>query len=192
MDEQLKSKLKEVKAKIVANSKDVHFAESLIGELIGLQKQADIEPVELIVPCADVEHSRQIDNITELVKTPKGYLYKHGNLSYVWVPFGLNTLYKTINELDEILDKDERTKEEEITVSMINRMLQWHAVAFFDAETLIDSAKASNEILNAAIKRYENMVTPKESQEDIKANTEFVEYSKAIEDIANETIPPVD
>ena len=191
-EKQLQERLKEVKAKIKANSKDAHFAEALIDELVGLQKQADIETVELIVPCAEVEHTYQIDDVTTLVKTAKGYLYKHGNLTYIWVPFGLNALWQTMNEFDGFLAKEERTEEEDIMISMVNRMLQWHTVALTDAESLIDSAQASVKILNAAIKRYEDRVNPKETQEDIKANTEFAEASKAVEDIANEPIPDID
>lgn len=191
-EQQLQEKLKEVKAKIKANSKDAHFAEALIDELVGLQKQADIEPVELIVPCAEVEQTYRIDDVTTLVKTPKGYLYKHGNLTYIWIPFGLNTLWQRINEFSEYLVKEERTEEEDIMISMVNRMLQWHTVAFLDPDSLIDSANASVNILNAAIKRYEDRVNSKETQEDIKKNTEFAEASKAIEDIANEPIPNVD
>lgn len=191
-EQQLREKLKEVKAKIKANSKDAHFAEALIDELVGLQKQADIEPVELIVPTSEVEHTYQIDDVTTLTKTPKGYLYKHGNLTYIWIPFGLNTLWQTMSDLDELLGKEERTEEEDIMISMVNRMLQWHTVAFTDAESLIDSANASVNILNAAMKRYEDRVNPKETKEDIKANTEFAEASKAVESIANEPIPNVD
>lgn len=191
-EKQLQEKLKEVKAKIKANSKDAHFAEALIEELVGLQKQADIEPVELIVPCAEVEQTYQIDDVTTLIKTPMGYLYKHGNLTYIWIPFGLNTLWQTMNELAELLGKSERTEEEDIMISMVNRMLQWHTVAFTDAESLIDSAQASVKILNDAIKRYEDKINPKETQEDIKANTEFAEASKAVENIANEPIPNTD
>lgn len=191
-EKQLQERLKEVKAKIKANSKDAHFAEALIEELVGLQKQADIEPVELIVPCAEVEHTYQIDDVTTLVKTAKGYLYKHGSLTYIWIPFGLNTLWQTMNEFEDLLAKEERTKEEDIMISMVNRMLQWHTVAFADAESLIDSAQTSVNILNAAIRRYEDRVNPKEAQEDIKANTEFAEASKAVEDIANEPIPDID
>lgn len=192
MEEQLSQKLKEAKAKIKANAKDVHFAEALIDELVGLQKQADIEPVELIVPCADVERTYQIDDITTLAKTPKGYLYKHGNLTYIWVPFGMNTLWQTMNELAELLGKEERTEEEDIMISIANRMLQWHTVAFTDAESLIDSAQASVKILNDAIKRYEDRIKPKETQDDIKANTEFAEASQALEKLANEPIPDID
>lgn len=191
-EKQLQEKLKEVKAKIKANSKDAHFAEALIDELVGLQKQADIEPVELIVPCAEVEKTYQIDDVTTLVKTAKGYLYKHGSLTYIWIPFGLNTLWQTMNEFEDLLAKEERTEEEDIMISMVNRMLQWHTVAFTDAESLIDSAQASVKILKAAKKRYEDRVNPKETQEDIKANTEFAEASKAVEDIANEPIPDID
>lgn len=191
-EQQLQEKLKEVKAKIKANSKDAHFAEALTDELVGLQKQADIEPVELIVPCAEVEQTYRIDDVTTLAKTPKGYLYKHGNLTYIWVPFGLNTLWQTMNEFEDLLAKEERTEEEGIMISMVNRMLQWHTVAFTDAESLIDSANASVNILNAAIKRYEDRVNPKETQEDIKANAAFADASKAIGDIANEPIPDID
>ena len=180
MDAQLQQKLKEVKAKIKTNSKDAHFADALIDELVGLQKQADVEPVELIVPCAEVEHAYQIDDVTTLVKTPKGYLYKHGGLSYIWVPFGLNTLWQTMNELDEILGKEERTEEENTTISMINRMLQWHTVAFYDAETLIDSANASVKILNDTLARYKERVSTKETEVDIKSNVEFSNASDAI------------
>ena len=186
MDAQLQQKLKEVKAKIKTNSKDAHFAEALIDELVGLQKQADIEPVELIVPSAEVEHTHQIDDVTTLVKTAKGYLYKHGKLSYVWVPFGLNTLWKTLNELDEILAKDERTEEEGVVVSMINRMMQWHTVAFYDAEALIDSAHASVKILNDAIERYKQDVTAKETEGDIKANADFDSATKAVDELTKE------
>lgn len=192
MEEQLSQKLKEAKAKIKANAKDTHFAEALIEELVGLQKQADIEPVELIVPCAEVEQTYQIDDITTLAKTPKGYLYKHGNLTYIWVPFGMNTLWQTMNELAELLGKEERTEEEDIMISIANRMLQWHTVAFTDAESLIDSAQASVKILNDAIKRYEDRIKPKETQDDIKANTEFAEASQALEKLANEPIPDID
>ncbi len=183
MEEQLQQKLKEVKAKIKTNSKDAHFADALIDELVGLQKQADVEPVELIVPCAEVEHAYQIDDVTTLVKTPKGYLYKHGGLSYIWVPFGLNTLWQTMNELDEILGKEERTEEENTTISMINRMLQWHTVAFYDAETLIDSANASVKILNDTLARYKERISTKETEEDIKSNVEFNNASDAIDSL---------
>lgn len=191
-EQQLQEKLKKVKAKIKANSKDAHFAEVLIDELVGLQKQADIEPVEFIIPYDEVEHTYQIDDVTSLVKTIRGYFYKHGNLTAIWVPFGLNTLWQTMNDLDEMLGKKERTEEEDITISMVNRMLQWHTVAFTDAESLIDSAQASVLILNDAIKRYEDRVNPKEAQEDIKANTEFAEASNAVEKLASEPIPDID
>lgn len=184
MDAQLQQKLKEVKAKIKTNSKDAHFADALIDELVGLQKQADVEPVELIVPCAEVEHAYQIDDVTTLVKTPKGYLYKHGGLSYIWVPFGLNTLWQTMNELDEILGKEERTEEENTTISMINRMLQWHTVAFYDAETLIDSANASVKILNDTLARYKERISTKETEGDIKSNVEFSNASDAIDSLS--------
>ena len=191
-EQQLQEKLKEAKAKIKANSKDAHSADALIEELVSLQKQADIEPVELIIPTAEVEHTRHIDDVTTLVKTVRGFLYKHGNTSYVWVPFGLNTLYSTMCEVDELLGKEKLTDEEGIIISMFNRMLQWHTIAFYDAETLIDSAKTSVKILADAVTRYESRIDPKENEEDIKANTGFENASKAVYEVANAPIPDID
>lgn len=189
MDEQLNQKLKEAKAKIIANSKDAHFANALIDELIGLQKQADIEPVELIVPCAEVEHKYQIDDVTTLTKTAHGYLYKHGELTYIFVPFGMNSLFRTMTEFDELLSRESRTEEEDITVSMINRMLQWHTVAFVDAESLIDSATASVKIINGIIARNRVDEAAPETEADVKANVEFKQAGNALEEIANTPIP---
>lgn len=191
-EQQLQEKLKEAKAKIKANSKDAHYADTLIEELVSLQKQADIEPVELIVPTAEVEHTRRIDEVTTLIKTVRGFLYKHGNTSYLWIPFGLNSLYSTLCEVDELLGKEERTEEEGVMISAVNRMLQWHTVAFYDAETLIDSANASIKILADAITRHKRRIGPKETEEDIKANTEFENVSKAVDKAVNAEIPNID
>lgn len=192
MEKQLQEKLKEAKAKIVANSKDAHFANALIDELVGLQKQADIEPVELIVPCAEVEHKHQIDDVTVLIKTVRGYLYKHGETTCIYVPFGLNRLYETMVEFDELLSKPERTDDEDLVISMIQRMLQWHTVAFYDAESLVDSATASATILNGIIERHSLSESTSETEEDIKANTEFEQERKAVEELVNAPVPDID
>lgn len=192
MDEQLTAKIKEVKAKIKSNSKDAHFADTLIDELVGLQKQADIEPVELIVPCAEVEHVRQIDDVTSLIKTIRGYLYKHGVLTYIWVPFGLNTLYSTMSDFDELLGKEERTEDDEVQISAVNRMLQWHTVAFLDAESLLDSAKASVEILNNAVLRFQSNTKAQLTADDIEMDTLAATAGAALTEIADLPTPATD
>lgn len=191
-EQQLQEKLKEVKAKIKANSKDAHFAEALIDELVGLQKQADIEPVELIVPCAEVEKTYQIDDVTTLVKTAKGYLYKYGNTFYTYIPFGLNEFFNSFVGYEEMLSKESLSDDEQLTVQALNRAMQWPVTATLDEVTFWDSANASLKIMLEAHKRWQDKINPKETQEDIKANTEFAEASKAVEDIANEPIPDID
>lgn len=180
-EQQLQEKLKEVKAKIKANSKDAHFADALIDELVGLQKQADVEPVELIVPLREVIHTRQIDDVTSLSKTVHGYLYKHGNVSATWIPFGMNTLYNAVAEIDEILEKEDRTDDEQTTVLMVNRMLQWHTVAFLDAETLVDSAMAAMKIVKDASARYNITDNKPETEDDVEANTLYRDASEALD-----------
>lgn len=191
MDAQLQEKLKEAKTKIIANSKDAHFATALIDELVGLQKQADVEPVELIVPCAEVEHTHKIDNVTSLIKTIRGYLYKHGETSYIYVPFGLNRLYNTMVEFDELLGKKERSEDEDLTISMIQRMLQWHTVAFYDAESLIESATASVKILNGVIDRNKIADYVPETESDIKENVEFEQQGETIANLVSAPVPDI-
>lgn len=192
MDAQLQEKLKAAKAKIISNSKDAHFASALIDELIGLQKQADVEAVELIVPCSEVEHIRQIDDVTVLIKTLRGYLYKHGQMSYVYVPYGENSLYEAMVEFDELLGKSDRNDDENLTIAMIVRMLEWHTVAFYDAEALIGSATAANDIIKGIVDRATAMISEMESEADIKENAEFEKSRKAIEELIHTPIPDLD
>lgn len=189
---QLQEKLKAAKAKIIANSKDAHFAESLISELIGLQKQADVEAVELIVPCAEVERKHRIDDVTSLAKATRGYLYKHGETSYVYVPFGSNTLFSAMEQFDELLSKPSRTEEEDLLIVMIQRMLQWHTVAFCDEESLIESATAAVKILEGVVERYNISVSIPETETDIKANAEFEQERKAVDELTNAPIPDIE
>lgn len=192
MEKQLQEKLKEIKVKIKANSKDVHFAETLIEEFVSLQKQADVEAVELIVPCSEVEHKHQIDDVTSLIKTVHGYLYKHGELSYVYVPFGFNKLYDAMAELDDLLSQETRTEDEDTIISMMQRMLQWHTVAFADTEALIDSATATVKILGDVIKRNLPSETVQETESDIMANAEFLQENKVFEELVNTPIPKIE
>lgn len=183
MEEQLQAKRKEIIAKLKANSKDAHFAESLIEQLIDLQKQLDIEPAELIVPLSEVKQTWNIDEVTTLVKTVRGYLYKHGNISAVWVPLGMNTLYASMQELGDLLDKPSRTEEEDCVITMINNMLMWHTVAFMDDQTLLESATASVKILDGVMNRIQNKVNINETEEDIKRNVEFENIQKLTDDL---------
>ncbi len=192
MEQQLQEKLKEVKAKIVANSKDSHFAKALIDEFVGLQKQADIEPVELIVPCADVEQTYQIDDVTTLVKTPKGYLYKYGNTFYTYIPFGLNEFFYSFVGYEKMLSKESLSDDEQLTVQALNRAMQWPVTATLDEVTFWDTANASLKIMLEAHKRWSDKINPKETQEDIKANTEFEQNEKALDELVNAPIPDID
>ena len=66
--------------------------------------------------------------------------------------------------------------------------MQWHTVAFYDAETLIDSANASVKILNDAITRYKKNIGTKETEGDIKANAVFDNATNAIDELTKEKI----
>lgn len=52
--EDLKKKLEEVKAKIKANSKDAHFADSLISDLLSLKGQICVEPTAIRIDESDI------------------------------------------------------------------------------------------------------------------------------------------
>lgn len=196
MEEQLKSKLKECKAKIVANSKDAHFANALIDELIGLQKQADIEPTEIHIALSDVEKSYDFDSV-KLSKTKTGkYIFEAKGGMWTIVDMRMQSLYGACEHICEYLDSPSEDKEtDELEQSLRDAMMyafQTPILCSLDQRMLYDLMAKMLETFNA----YATELMPKEpateTEADIKANIEFEQERKAVEELVNAPIPEID
>lgn len=188
--EQLKERLNDVKKKIKANSKDAHFAETLIDELLSLKGQLGIEPTLVHIPLNDV------------VKTLKGKTFemsltKHGDAIYhVYggytiiadgnrMPALAQTIgsYVTHQELVNELDE----KEQELYVldlSATTHVLNIPMLAFGDQDLKYDLATIMIKWLRESYAKALGMPLQEETREQDVA---FEKAAVALDEINNQT-----
>ena len=114
--EDLKKRLEETKAKLKANSKDPHFADALICDLLSLKGQLGHEPTMVHIPLSDVVEELKGDTF-EMAVTKKGDAIYHvyGGYTIIADPrlIGLNSTIRNYiassNKTNEGLDEDEQT-----------------------------------------------------------------------------------
>lgn len=196
MEEQLQSKLKEAKAKIVANSKDAHFAKSLIDELVGLQKQADIEPTEIHIALSDVEKSYDFDAV-KLTKTKVGkFIFEAKGGMWTIVDMRMQALYGALQHICDYLDNPTTDKDadalEQTFRDATMYAFQTPILCSLDQRMLYDVIAKMLE----SFREYSEELMPKqatpETEDDIKANIELENQSKAFLDMANAPIPDIE
>lgn len=195
-EQQLQEKLKEVKAKIKANSKDAHFADALISELVSLQKQADIEPTEIFIPVADVEKSHDFGP-AKLSKVKGGkYIFEAKGGMWTIVDIRMQSLYGVCEHIFENYENPNEDKEiQEMEESLRNAMIysfQTPILCSLDQQMLFEvMAQAIKSFNEYAVRIMPQTATP-ETEEDVKKNIEFDSVQKAIEAAVNAPIPDVD
>ena len=189
--DELSKSLKEVKAQIKANSKDAHFAETLVDKLLAIKSEMSVEPIELNV-------GKRIDGwkgeTFEIVKTDRGCLYhEYGGYS-IFVTFDNNTaLYRTLCDyvdnrmVYETLD-DEEKERYELTLQAVAYCLSVPKFCFTDAEFTFDLASMVVKFLR---EQYEKYIDEPLQDETVKEDKEFEQAVKAVEnikDIAKEVV----
>lgn len=180
---ELSKSLKEVKAQIKANSKDAHFAETLVDKLLAIKSEMSIEPIELNV-------GKRIDGwkgeTFEIVKTDRGCLYhEYGGYS-IFVTFDNNTaLYRTLcdyvdnRRVYETLDEEEKERYE-LTLQAVAYCLSVPKFCFTDAEFTFDLASMVVKFLR---EQYEKYIDEPLQEETVKEDKEFEQAVKAVENI---------
>lgn len=181
--DELSKSLKEVKAQIKANSKDAHFAESLVDKLLAIKSEMSVEPIELNV-------GKRIDGwkgeTFEIVKTDRGCLYhEYGGYS-IFVTFDNNTaLYRTLcdyvdnRRVYETLEEEEKERYE-LTLQAVAYCLSVPKFCFTDAEFTFDLASMVVKFLR---EQYEKYIDEPLQEETIKEDKEFEQAVKAVENI---------
>ena len=181
--DELSKSLKEVKAQIKANSKDAHFAETLVDKLLAIKSEMSVEPIELNV-------GKRIDGwkgeTFEIVKTDRGCLYhEYGGYS-IFVTFDNNTaLYRTLCDyvdnriVYETLD-DEEKERYELTLQAVAYCLSVPKFCFTDAEFTFDLASMVVKFLR---EQYEKYIDEPLQEETVKEDKEFEQAVKAVENI---------
>ena len=185
----MKSKLTELKAKIKTNSKDAHFADALIEELLSVKGQIDVEPTLAYVPINDIVDKLEGDTFTMAVLKNGDAVY-HLKGGYTIVAdgarmYGLAQTIKNHIEDSKTYDtlSDEQREMYDIDSSATTYILNCPTFAFSDQTMKYDIATTIIKRLNAM---YETALNADLQAEDKVADAAFENAAIALENIKSE------
>lgn len=168
------SKLEEVKSQIKANSKDAHFAEALIEELLSLKGQKDHQPMYLCVPEKEVVKTYDFGAFS--ISNCKGGILFHakGGLDTYVTP-RMRALYDHLALLVSMKEEYAELSEESLKAyntlfATITTLLMTPIMAPITAKGLVDTSNAVVEIFDREAKILANQPL---MEEDYHANAEF-------------------
>lgn len=184
--ELLKSKLNELKTKIKTNSKDAHFAETLLDELLSIKGQIDVEPTLVHVPLADVD--RELDGETfKMAVLKNGDAVYHVRGGYTLIADGsrMFALAQTIKDYVDSKDllgelSDEEREMYELDMSASTYILNLPMYAFTDQEFKYDIATMCIKWLRES---YDKALEEPLQEEDKELDDSFEDAAIALEDI---------
>lgn len=195
MEKELTKKIEEAKekakAKIVANSKDAAYAKKLINALVSLQKQSDVEAVELVVPTAEVIEERNLGAL-RLVKTHSGFLFEVKGGMFTFVHLRLTGVYDALSALFDLLEKEDTTEDENAFISAFMYVLQAPLMCSLNQGILYSVGAELLKQFN--IFSQELLETPlqPETTEEVKKNIEFENANDFAEQLTKSEIPSVE
>lgn len=184
--ELLKSKLNELKTKIKTNSKDAHFAETLLDELLSIKGQIDVEPTLVHVPLADVD--RELDGETfKMAVLKNGDAVYHVRGGYTLIADGsrMFALAQTIKDYVDSKDllgelTDEEREMYELDMSASTYILNLPMYAFTDQDFKYDIATMCIKWLRES---YDKALEEPLQEEDKELDDSFEDAAIALEDI---------
>lgn len=192
--QKIEDKIADLKKQIIANSKDAEWTKKMLVNLTSLQKQADVEAVELIVPVKEVKQTINFDAYT-LKKTPRGILFTAKGGLYTFVESRMQAVYEMLDRVFYIHDNPAEDEETQNLYSAytdaVAYCMQSPIFCSLGEKTLYETATTLLRCFNEHCEEnYEKAELYEETEEDVKANTEFEQAQTAIETIANAPLPP--
>lgn len=178
----LKERLDELVRQIKLNSKDAHFADKLIGDLLSVKGQMGIEPIAL-------DCGKEVDEwrgeTFRITLTDKGVLYhEYGGYS-VFVTPNNAALYDVLSDL--VVNKEEYAELEgesrenfESLLTIIAYNVSLPRVSFLDKDYPQEIALKTMEFLR---KMYDDLMSKELQDETPTEDAEFKEATLAIEDL---------
>lgn len=185
---ELKAQLEEVKAKIKTNSKDAHFADALISELLSLKGQIDIEPTIVHILTSDIVDQLE-GNTFSMIETKQGdAIYKvKGGYTIIADGARMSSLADTIKhyirhhkEMDNM--EGEELELAKLELEAVAHVLNTPMFAFSD----IDLAyKIATDVVKWMSSTYEELVNKDLQPEDREADAIYEDGMRAADDLVN-------
>lgn len=184
---ELKSQLNEVKAKIKANSKDAHFAESLISDLLSIKGQMMIEPTRVHIEENDVEETFRGETF-EMYRTKKGEAVFHtfGGLTVIADPrlISLNGTISSIIDATREGAMDNLTDEEReqfiLDVSATAHLLNLPAFVFSNLDFKYEMARRTVGFIRDTYEQSMNAPLQDETPDEDRVFEDGVKASEAL------------
>lgn len=176
----LKERLDELVRQIKLNSKDAHFADKLISDLLSVKGQMGIEPIAL-------DCGKEVDEwrgeTFRITLTDKGVLYhEYGGYSVFVTPNNV-ALYDVLSDL--VVNKEEYAELEgesrenfESLLTIIAYNVSLPRVSFLDKDYPQEIALKTMEFLR---KMYDDLMSKELQDETPTADAEFKEATLALE-----------
>lgn len=185
---EIKAKIDEVKAQIKANSKDAHFAEKLIGDLLSLKGQYEHQPTMVYVAMDDIVDTIEGDTFT-LYKLNDGRVGFHLKSGYdVVVSPRIEALNGNLKwYIDNKKTIDESSEEEQELYKLDFECTQ-HILTMplFTATDYDLKYKVSTLFIETLLKAQETLENSETLVDDLAKNILFEDATLAIEDIRAE------
>lgn len=169
----LKQKLEETKAKIKSNSKDAHFADSLISDLLSIKGQLEHEPTLVHITEASI-----IDRFDgahfEMCMTKDGTAVYRTRGGYTIVAdYGLSSLNKTISNFIALSKNEVKLSDDEMEAVLLDLDANAHVLnipmlAFSDLDFKFELAKMVVNFLRDTYDKAMNATLQDETPEENK------------------------
>lgn len=117
-------RIKTLKEQIISNGKDARWTKNMLSELLSLQKQKDVVPVELCVPVQEVRDLADGDSF-KVTKTVRGYLFqtRGGELS-TFVDSKYQSVCSMLDTLMGLINKSDKEEYEQAYLDCISYVMQ--------------------------------------------------------------------
>lgn len=181
---ELLEKLEDLRKKICVNSKDAHFAEKMIDEMLSIKGQLSIRPTELNVGKKLEEWGSETFSIT---KTDRGVLYNEYSHFAIFVDpqYSLYSLLSDIvDSKEEVEAYDAEAKEQyELEISAIAYCLSIPKLIASDAEFMF---KVATMVINYLQEKQEEILNAELQDETPVENAEFEQVAIAMSELQKE------
>lgn len=171
----MKQKLEETKAKLKANSKDAHFADTLISDLLSLKGQIEHEPTLVHVALDDIQKEFKGDTYEMgITKDGQAIYHVYGGYTIVVDPRMIG-LHEELCRFLNLEDNTEEYTEEERDLILTDREVSaWVLSAPMYAFSSIDlKYKIATDIVEWLNAQTQEMLNAELQPEDASKNAEF-------------------
>ena len=186
---EIKAKIDDIKAQIKANSKDAHFAEKLIGDLLSLKGQYEHQPTMVNVAMDDIIGTLEGNTFT-IYKTKSGDTGFHLKAGYdIVVRPTVESLNKSLasfvdyqKDIEKLSEEEQEYYKSDLLATQFCLTIPMYAFADLDFKYKIANMFADY-MLKAQTDLLDNVVLQDETPEE---NKRFEEAAKGLEEIKSQ------